>query len=129
MLIDSGDPRNWETRGINGFLGVPDANLAQLRGAGRDEARWYDVALIDARVLRAVRAEVPAAWGVNLHDDRFSLYLTDSRTIVARCVPQAIGLHDVWPDIPGLEQAYGANAHVCSDGVPAEQTLNDVKVA
>ncbi len=23
--------------------------------------------------------------------------------------------HDIWPDIPGLEQAYGANAHVCPD--------------
>ena len=125
VLIDSGDPRNWETRGINGFLGVPDANPAQLRGAGRDEARRYDVTLIDARVLRAVRAEVPTAWGVSEHDDRFSLYLTDGATLVARCVLLAIGLHDVRSDIPGLEQAYGANAHDCPDGVPVEQTLND----
>lgn len=68
---------------------------------------------IDARVLRAVRTEVPAACGVSEHDDRFSLYLTDGATLVARCVLLAIGLQDVWPDIPGLEQAYGANAHVC----------------
>ena len=23
VLVDSGDPRNWETRGINGYLGLP----------------------------------------------------------------------------------------------------------
>jgi thioredoxin reductase len=27
----------------------------------------------------------------------------------------AIGVRDVWPDIPGLAQVYGANAHVCPD--------------
>ena len=27
----------------------------------------------------------------------------------------AIGLRDVWPDIPGVETIYGANAHVCPD--------------
>jgi thioredoxin reductase len=27
----------------------------------------------------------------------------------------AIGVRDVWPDIPGLDHAYGANAHVCPD--------------
>ena len=39
VVVDSGDPRNWETRGINGFLGHPDIRPAQLRGLGRDEAR------------------------------------------------------------------------------------------
>ena len=27
----------------------------------------------------------------------------------------AIGLKDVWPDIPGLERVYGSTAHVCPD--------------
>ena len=27
----------------------------------------------------------------------------------------AIGLRDVWPDVPGVEKVYGANAHVCPD--------------
>src|SRR5690349_23725776 len=42
-LIDSGDPRNWETNGINGYLGLPSIRPAELRGAGRDEARRYGV--------------------------------------------------------------------------------------
>ena len=48
VVVDSGDPRNWETRGINGFLGHPNIRPAQLRGLGRDEARESGVRLVDA---------------------------------------------------------------------------------
>ena len=115
VLIDSGDPRNWETRSINGFLGSPRARPAELRGAGRDEARQYGVTLIDSRVLRADRVESAADdddGGVN---DRLTLHLTGGDTLQARRLLLAIGLIDIWPDIPGLEQVYGANAHVCPD--------------
>ena len=57
-LIDSGDPRNWETRGVNGYLGLPGIRPAELRGAGRREARGYGVELIDGFVARA-RSEGP----------------------------------------------------------------------
>ena len=70
VVIDSGDPRNWETLSINGYLGLPGVCPADLRGGGR---------------------------------------LTADRLLLA------IGLRDVWPDIPGLEHVYGANAHVCPD--------------
>ena len=46
VLIDSGDPRNWETRGINGYLGLPGIKPAELRGAGREECKKYDVKLL-----------------------------------------------------------------------------------
>ena len=55
-LIDSGDPRNWETHGINGYLGLPGVRPADLRKAGRDEARRYGATLLDGFVVR-VRAE------------------------------------------------------------------------
>ncbi|HEY2895969.1 MAG TPA: FAD-dependent oxidoreductase, partial [Gemmatimonadaceae bacterium] len=32
VLVDSGDPRNWQTRGINGYLGLPGVTPAALRG-------------------------------------------------------------------------------------------------
>ena len=115
VLIDSGDPRNWETRGVNGFLGSPGVRPGQLRGAGRDEARQYDVSLLDSRVLRAETCDVPTASGESEHDDRFSLHLAGGVTLFARRVLLAIGLHDVWPDIAGLEQAYGVDVHVCPD--------------
>src|SRR3954471_11023071 len=51
-LVDSGDPRNWETRGVNGFLGLPGVRPAELRETGRQECRAYGVALIDAIVAR-----------------------------------------------------------------------------
>ena len=34
-LIDSGDPRNWETRGVNGYLGLPEIRPADLACHGQ----------------------------------------------------------------------------------------------
>ncbi|MGZ8492127.1 MAG: NAD(P)/FAD-dependent oxidoreductase [Gemmatirosa sp.] len=132
VVIDSGDPRNWETRGVNGYLGLPGIRPAELRGAGRDEAKRYGATLIDGFVVRARRE----------HDERFVLEYDpmsttkaeqdrpgpgtprapddnepceETRALVARRVLLAIGLKDVWPRVPGLEQVYGDRAHVCPD--------------
>ena len=105
VLVDSGDPRNWETRGVNGFLGHPGIRPAELRGLGRDEARKYGVELVDAI------CELATCGG----EDEFELILAGGRKIGARRLLLAIGLRDVWPNIPGLQQIYGANAHVCPD--------------
>src|SRR3954470_16512956 len=51
VVIDSGDPRNWETRGINGYLGHAGITPPELRGIGRDECRKYGAALLDGVVL------------------------------------------------------------------------------
>ena len=105
VLVDSGDPRNWETRGINGFLGHPGIRPATLRGAGRDEARQRGVELRDALCERVV-----------CHDEEsFELALASGDVIRARRLLLAIGLKDVWPDIPGLDRVYGDTAHVCPD--------------
>src|SRR5439155_12521489 len=105
VLIDSGDPRNWETRGINAFLGLPNVRPAEIRGRGRDEARKYDVELVDACVERVT----------NLSDDDFVLTTHDDEDFRATRLLLAIGLKDVWPAIPGLERVYGETAHVCPD--------------
>lgn len=105
MLIDSGDPRNWETRGINCYLGLPKVKPAELRAAGRDEARKYDVQLIDDCVDRVEHRS----------DEEFVLTTRGGTEIGARRILLAIGLKDVWPDIPGLERVYGETAHVCPD--------------
>jgi thioredoxin reductase len=105
VLIDSGDPRNWETRGVNGYLGSPRIRPAELRGLGRDEARAHGVTLVDAECERVVKRSA----------ERFELALADGAKLIARRLLLAIGLKDVWPDIPGLERVYGANAHVCPD--------------
>ena len=104
LLVDSGDPRNWETRGINGFLGHPGIRPAELRGLGRDEARTNGVELVDA-LCETVTSQ----------EDSFELVLAGGATHRAKRLLLAIGLKDVWPDIPGLEHVYGANAHICPD--------------
>src|SRR3954469_25251998 len=53
VVIDSGDPRNWETRGINCYLGLPGIKPAELRESGRSEARKNGAALVDDCVERA----------------------------------------------------------------------------
>ena len=131
-LIDSGDPRNWETRHINGYLGLPGARPAELRKAGRDEARDYDVNLINGFVVQA-RCEARDRFVVEYDPiaetkaDRDghgpsherapedNALRPEDREIVAKRLLLAIGMRDVWPRVPGLEQIYGDKAHVCPD--------------
>jgi thioredoxin reductase len=104
-VIDSGDPRNWETRGVNGFLGLPRVTPAELRGRGRDECRKYGVALMDTTVLTIAK-----------HGEaNFIVSMSGGEQIAARRLLLAYGLRDVWPEIPGLARVYGSNAHVCPD--------------
>src|SRR4051812_7264678 len=105
VLIDSGDPRNWETRSVNGFLGLQHIRPPELRALGRDECRAYGVELIDDIVVAALK----------LNDDEFALQLKDGESVRARRVLLAIGIRDIWPEVPGLEHTFGHNAHVCPD--------------
>ena len=105
VLVDSGDPRNWETRGINGILGLEGIKPAELRARGRKNCRELGVQLVDAIVVRAEQGG----------EEEFALCLQGGGRITVRRLLLAIGLRDVWPDIPGLEHVYGANAHVCPD--------------
>jgi thioredoxin reductase len=105
VVVDSGDPRNWKTRGINGYLGLPGVTPAALRGAGRDEARRWGAELIDGCVESVVRAD----------DERFRATLESGRVIESHRLLLAYGVKDIWPDIPGLEHCYGETAYHCPD--------------
>src|SRR3954464_5405787 len=74
VVIDSGDPRNWETRGINGYLGHAGITPPELRGIGRDECRKYGARLIDGSVSTAAKID----------DDHFELALETGRRISSR---------------------------------------------
>jgi thioredoxin reductase len=104
-LIDSGDPRNWETRGINGFLGSQGIRSPDLRAKGRADAERFGVDLIDDEVC-TVR---------NTNSEHFVLELNKGKTIEANRLLLSIGIRDIWPDIPGLSDCYGETAHVCPD--------------
>jgi thioredoxin reductase (NADPH) len=105
VLVDSGDPRNWETRGVNGYLGLPGIKPSELRGLGRDECRKHGVELIDGSVLCVSRKS----------DEHFELQIEGGQKVSGSRLLLAIGLRDIWPEIEGLEHVYGQNAHVCPD--------------
>ncbi|MEO7683147.1 MAG: NAD(P)/FAD-dependent oxidoreductase [Gemmatimonadaceae bacterium] len=105
VLVDSGDPRNWETRGINGFLGAHSIRSPELRKRGRADAEKYGAVLIDDKVETAKKID----------DDCYRLKLAKGDTIEARRLLLAIGIRDAWPNIPGLADCYGETAHVCPD--------------
>jgi thioredoxin reductase len=105
VVIDSGDPRNWETRGIHGYLGLDGITPPELRARGRQEAQDAGATFIDATASSVTRID----------DDLFSIALSNGLTLTAARLLLAIGILDAWPDIPGLERVYGATAHVCPD--------------
>lgn len=105
VLVDSGDPRNWETRGVNGFLGSQGIRSPELRGKGREEALKFGAKLVDGVVTDATRNG----------NEHFTLALEDKSSIHARRILLAIGIKDVWPRIPGLSDCYGETVHVCPD--------------
>jgi thioredoxin reductase (NADPH) len=105
VLIDSGDPRNWESTSVNGYLGLPKVHPAALRKRGRTECRRYGVRLIDDAVDRLKKSDT----------DRFDLLLKNEKHLIVQRVVLAIGLVDYWPDLPGLEHCYGLSAHHCPD--------------
>lgn len=105
VVIDAGDPRNWETRGIHGYLGLEGITPGELRRRGRDDARLFGVALVDATVSSVDR----------LDDDLFRVTLESGEAFTAARILLAIGVRDEWPDVPGLDRCYGATAHVCPD--------------
>jgi thioredoxin reductase len=105
VVVDSGDPRNWETRGVNGYLGLPSIKPAELRGRGRDQARDEGVTFVDTMCEKVVKHD----------DDHFELSLDTGDDVHARRLVLAIGLRDVWPRIEGLQNIYGKDAHICPD--------------
>lgn len=105
VVVDSRDPRNWEARGINGYLGLHGITPPELRERGRAEAARYGAELVDGCVS-TIRQE---------GDDRFVTTLEGGRTFASKRLMLAIGIKDVWPQIPGLDRCYGQTVHHCPD--------------
>jgi thioredoxin reductase len=105
VVVDSGDPRNWETRGINGYLGHQSIRSPDLRARGREEGARYGVEYVNGLVDKAI----------NETGELFAIKLREGQTIEAERILLAIGIKDVWPAIPGLDRCYGETVHVCPD--------------
>ena len=105
VVIDSHDPRNWEARGINGYLGLHGITPPELRERGRAEAARYGAQLVDGCVS-TVRREA---------EEHFVTTLEGGRTFTSLRLMLAFGIKDVWPQVPGLDQCYGQTVHHCPD--------------
>lgn len=103
VLVDSGDPRNWQAREIHGYLGATRVRPAELRRRGRQACRDYDVRLLDDHV-DSIRQD---------GREDFQLDTRDGHSIRARRILIATGIRDHWPDIPGLRRCYGTTIHTC----------------
>ncbi|MEO9225832.1 MAG: NAD(P)/FAD-dependent oxidoreductase, partial [Gemmatimonadaceae bacterium] len=90
---------------INGYLGLEAITPSDIRHRGRVECRRYGVSLVDATVAAVD----------SIDDDMFRLTLESGATLTAARMLLAIGVRDVWPDVPGLGKCYGDTAHVCPD--------------
>lgn len=103
LLMDTGEPRNYASRGIHGFLGYHEIAPHELRARGRREAESIGVKLIEARATR-----------VSKSGDCFQIE-TEGATWSARRVLLAFGVRDTIPDLPGFEEFYGKSAFHCPD--------------
>jgi thioredoxin reductase len=84
---------------------MPHIRPADLRARGRDECRAYGVELIDDIVVAARK----------LNEEQFRVERLLGDAVLAQRLLLAIGIRDIWPEIPGLEHTFGQNAHVCPD--------------
>ena len=108
VVVDSGAPRNAPAVGVHGLLGLDGIPPAELYGRGRAEVRRYGGLVVAGEVATAEPAP-PADDG----DLRFSVTLTDGRTVRARRVLVATGLRDELPAVPGLAEHWGRSVVHC----------------
>ena len=100
LLLDTGEPRNYASHGIHGFLGQHGIEPHELRARGRTEATDAGVELAELRVERIARDG--------------DLFVVNGE-LRARRVVLAYGMRDTLPDIPNFESYYGKTAHHCPD--------------
>lgn len=103
LLLDTGEPRNYASRGIHGFLGYHEIAPHELRARGRREAESVGVKLIEAR-----------ATAVRRSGDCFDV-ATEAETYHARRVLLAFGVRDELPDLPRFDEFYGRSVFHCPD--------------
>lgn len=103
LLLDTGEPRNYATGAIHGFLGQHGIPPHELRERGRAEAEESGVELREGRVTKVERDG--DVFRVDAGDDVYH----------ARRIVLAYGVRDTLPDIPEIESYYGKTAHHCPD--------------
>ena len=102
LVIDAGRPRNAPSAAVHGFLSRDGIGPAALLEAGRAEVLRYGGEVVAAEA-------VGAAGTIG----RFTVELSDGRTVSARRLLVTTGLTDELPAIPGIEQRWGRDVVHC----------------
>jgi thioredoxin reductase len=103
LLLDTGEPRNYASRGIHGFLGQHSIPPGELLQRGRAEAESVGVELRGSRATAVERV-----------GELFEVTTSDG-VVRARRIVLAYGVRDLKPDLPRFEQLYGRGIHHCPD--------------
>jgi thioredoxin reductase len=100
LVLDTGEPRNYASHAVHGFLGQHGIPPHELRARGRAEASEAGVEFAEIRATKIER------------DGDLFVINGDLR---ARRIVLAYGVRDTLPDIPELESYYGQSVHHCPD--------------
>jgi thioredoxin reductase len=103
LLVDSGDYRNKSVVKMHGYLGLDDADPAELRAhALTDLARYAETTVVQGTV-RALRQDAAC----------FIATVDGLGEVVALRVVLATGVVDEFPEIDGFDEHYGASVFHC----------------
>jgi thioredoxin reductase len=102
LVIDAGDPRNAPAAHVHSFLTRDGTPPAEIYAAGRSEVTRYGGRVETGRVT-ALRRD----------GERFEVRIGNDRTVTARRLLVATGLHDELPGVPGLAARWGIDVLHC----------------
>ncbi len=103
-VVDSGEHRSDRVERSHGYLGRDPQTPRDLIARGREEVLAYP----NASILSDV---VTSAW--RRPDGSFGVTLQDAGSLMAHKLVLACGVVDAKPDVPGLEEHYGASVFHC----------------
>ncbi|KAH7140144.1 sulphydryl oxidase [Dactylonectria estremocensis] len=111
LLLDSGVYRNAPTRHMHDVLGFDGVTPAYYRWAAREQLSYYDtVTMKNATVTKITPQQ---------NNTRFSVTAVfhgkgkKPRTVTARKIVLATGLHDILPGTPGVQANWGKGIFWC----------------
>jgi thioredoxin reductase len=104
LVVDSGDHRSDKVEHSHGYLGRDPQTPRELIARGREEVLVYPDASIVADVVTSARRRP---------DGAFDVVLREAGRLVTHRLVLACGVVDAKPDVPGLEEHYGASVFHC----------------
>jgi thioredoxin reductase len=104
VVVDSGEHRADRVERSHGYLGRDPQTPRELIARGREEVLAYPNASIVADAVTSARRRP---------DGSFAVTLRDAGSIVTHKIVLACGVVDAKPDVPGLEEHYGASVFHC----------------